>query len=95
MYVAIPLRIYLIMMSIGLHHYKILKDNNILVSGSNDPHKNNHNNSIILQKELDKWKNYSDILRKPNRNLFNQMLQSAYKYSLSLDAKGGIMQKNL
>ena len=36
----------------------------------------NNNNSIILQKELDKWKTYSAILRRPNRDLFNQMLQS-------------------
>jgi polyhydroxyalkanoate synthesis regulator protein len=27
-------------------------------------------------------------LRKPNRDLFNQMLQSSYKYSSVIDAKG-------
>ena len=50
----------------------------------------NQNNSIILKRrELDKWKTYCDILRKPNRDLFNQMLQlSSYKYSSSIDAKG-------
>ena len=49
----------------------------------------NQNNSIILKRELDKWKLTSDILRKPNRDLFNQMLQlSSYKYSSSIDAKG-------
>jgi hypothetical protein len=31
---------------------------------------------------------YSDIFRKPNRDLFNQMLQSSYTYSNSLNAKG-------
>jgi hypothetical protein len=45
-------------------------------------------NSIILRKEIDKWKTYSDILRKPNRDLFNQMLQSSYKYSNAINAKG-------
>ena len=47
----------------------------------------NHN-SIILKREVDKWKTYSDILRKPNRDLFNQMLQSSFKYSYAIDAKG-------
>ena len=55
------------------------KDNNI---------DENQNNSIILQRELEKWKTYSDILRKPNRDLFNQMIQSIYKYSNAIDAKG-------
>ena len=46
------------------------------------------NNSEILKKELAKWKIYSNILRKPNRDLFNEMLLSANKYSDSIDAKG-------
>jgi hypothetical protein len=56
------------------------KDNNLI----------NQNNSIILKRELNKWKTYSDSLRKPNSDLFNQMLQlsSSYKYSSSIDAKG-------
>ena len=55
------------------------KDNNII----------NQNNSIILKRELEQWKTYSDILKKPNRDMFNQMLQlSSYKYSSSIDAKG-------
>jgi hypothetical protein len=96
-YAAIPIRIYPIMMSIVFHHYKILnerlvdskknmffskgkkKDNNII----------NQTNLLILKRELEKWKTYCDILRKPNRDLFNQMLQlSSYKYSSSIDAKG-------
>ena len=50
---------------------------------------NNQNSSIILQNELEKWKTYYDILRKPNRDLFNQMLQlSSYKYSNAINARG-------
>jgi hypothetical protein len=93
-YSIIPIRIHPIIMSIVFHHYKILnerldskkiffskenKDNNII----------NQNNSIVLKNELEKWKTYYDILRKPNRDLFNQMLQlSSYKHSSSIDAKG-------
>ncbi len=55
------------------------EDNNII---------NNHNNSIILQRELEKWHSFSSILRKPNRDLFNEMLQSSYKYSNAINAKG-------
>ena len=85
-YSAIPIRIYPIMMSIVLHHYKILNDSFKFVE---EEWENNYNkNSIILKRELDKWKTYSDILRKPNRELFNQMLQSSYKYSNAIDAKG-------
>ena len=87
-YSVIPIRIYPIMMSIVFHHYKILTKNNMLLTAPNDHNDDNNHNSIILQKELDKWKTYSDILRKPNRDLFNEMLQSAYKYSNSIDAKG-------
>jgi len=84
---TILIRIYPIMMSIVLHHYKSLTRNNTLMFTPNDGNIGN-NNSIILQRELDRWKNYSNILRKPNRDLFNQMLQSAYKYSSVIDSKG-------
>ena len=87
-YSIFPIRIYPIMMSIALHHYKILKErlnSNIFFSKKED---NINQNSIILQKELDKWNSYSSILRKPNRDLFNQMLQSSYKYSNPIDSKG-------
>ena len=88
-YASFPIRIYPIMMSIVFHHYKTLTKNNMLLKAPNDHNDdNNHNSITTLQKELDKWKTYSDILRKPNRDLFNQMLQSAYKYSNSIDAKG-------
>ncbi len=92
-YAAIPIRIHPILMSIVLHHYKILKDHldssNMFFSKKEEEDNNiNNQNSILLQKELDKWKFYSDILRKSNRDLFNQMLQSSYEYSPSIDAKG-------
>ena len=49
----------------------------------------NNSSSIILQRELEKSKTYSDILRKPNRDLFNEMIQSSvYKYSSAIEAKG-------
>jgi len=86
-YAAIPIRIHPIMMSIVLHHYKSLKENNRLFSNEEELYDNSNNFPKILQKELDKWKTYSYILRQPNRNLFNEMLQSVYKYSLSINAK--------
>ena len=84
-YASIPIRIHPIIMSIVFHHYKTLTKNNML--SSNEDVDGNHN-SIILKRELDKWKTYSDILRKHNRDLFNQMLQSSYKYLSSIEAKG-------
>jgi hypothetical protein len=92
-YASIPIRIYPIMMSIVFHHYKILKgllDSNISYSlDKEDINNNNHNHFIILHKELKKWHSFSSILRKTNRELFNQMLQSSlYKYSNSINAKG-------
>jgi hypothetical protein len=93
-YAAIPIRIHPIMMSIVFHHYKILKEHleskdMLLFTDEKDNDINiNQNSSLVLQRELEKWKTYSDILRKPNRDLFNQMLQSSYKYSSSIDAKG-------
>jgi hypothetical protein len=60
-------------------------NSNIFFSKKED---NINQNSILLQKELDKWNSYSSILRKQNRDLFNQMLQSSYKYSNAIDSKG-------
>ena len=60
---------------------------NMFFSKENDNNVN-QNNSLILKRELEKWRTYCDILRKPNRDLFNQMLFSIYKYSSSIDAKG-------
>ena len=53
----------------------------------NDYDKNN-NATTILKQELDKWNNFSLILRKQNRKLFEKMLQSSYKYSDAINAKG-------
>ena len=86
-YSVIPIRIYPIMMSIVFHHYKTLTKNNMLSTVPNE-HIGDNNYNSILKKELDKWKTYSDILRKPNRDLYNQMLKSAYKYSSAIEAKG-------
>ena len=44
--------------------------------------------STILKQELDKWYNFSFVLRKKNRMLFEEMLRSSYKYSPSIDTKG-------
>ena len=92
-YALFQIRIYPIMMSIVFHHYKILKgllDSNIsYFLDKEDINNNNHNHFIILHKELKKWHSFSSILRKTNRELFNQMLQSSlYKYSNSINAKG-------
>jgi hypothetical protein len=92
-YSVIPIRIHSIMMSIVFHHYKILNERldskNMFFFKEKGNNVINHNSSIILQNELEKWKTYSEILRKLNRDLFNKMLQlSLYKYSSSIDAKG-------
>ena len=42
----------------------------------------------ILKQEIDKWYNFSFVLRKTNRILFEEMLQSSYQYSYSINAKG-------
>jgi hypothetical protein len=84
-YAAIPIRIHPIMISIAFHHYNTLKEKN---NKKFEVDKLDSYNSTILKKELAKWKTYSDILRKPNRDLFNEMLQSIYKYSNSIEAKG-------
>ena len=85
-----PIRIHPIMMSIILHHYKMLKERISIFGGlnnSSDDHNNdlydyNHNiDSKILNQELDKWYNFSFILEKKNRMLFEELLQSSYKYS--------------
>lgn len=42
----------------------------------------------ILIKEIETWKSYANCLRKKDRELFEQMLTSCYKYSSSINAKG-------
>ena len=97
-----PIRIHHIMMSIILHHYKMLKDLTSPFVGcynssdedtdehnnNNDIYDNNNTNSTILKQELEKWYNFSFVLRKKNRILFEEMLQSSYKYSSSINARG-------
>ena len=94
---VIPIRIFPILMSIIFHHYKkILKssatiefDNNSSSAGADyDINAYNNNSTTILKQELDKWHSFSSILRKQNRELFEQMLQSSYKYSRAIEAKG-------
>ena len=92
-----PIRIHPIMMSIILHHYKMIKERTSSFVGfynsSNDDNNNdiydyNNTNSIILKQEIDKWYNFSFVLRKKNRILFEEMLQSSYKYSRAIEVKG-------
>ena len=80
-----------------MHHYKILKERSFSFIGfynfskDNDDdniYDYNSNHSKILNQELDKWYNFSFVLRKKNRMLFKEMLQSSYKYSSSINAKG-------
>lgn len=71
------------MMSIALHHYKLLKEKNYDFDINED-----NKCSIILNREIEKWNNSASILRKHNRELFKEMLQSLYKYSDSINAKG-------
>ena len=77
------------------HHYKILKERTYFRGSddsSNDDHDNdiydNYNNSTILKQELEKWYNFSFVLRKKNRILFEEMLESSYKYSRAIDVRG-------
>ncbi|MGZ8890927.1 MAG: hypothetical protein ACXW0J_05940 [Nitrososphaeraceae archaeon] len=58
-------------------------------SADHDINDYNNNSTTILKQELDKWYNFSFVLRKQNRELFDRMIQlSSYKYSLSINAKG-------
>jgi len=95
----IPIRIQPIMMSIILHHYKMLKEQTSSFVGLDNSSANNHhdddinqyNNNIdstILKQEIDKWYNFSFVLRKKNRILFEEMLQSSYKYSRAIEIRG-------
>ena len=92
-----PIRIHPIMMSITLHHYKILKERGLDNSShehDNDSgdiseyNNNDDDDSTTLKQEIEKWYNFSFVLRKKNRILFEEMLQSSYKYSSSINAKG-------
>ena len=50
---------------------------------------NDYNNTDSISKqEIDKWYNFSFVLRRKYRMLFEEMLQSSYKYSNSIEPKG-------
>jgi len=49
-YASIPIRIYPIMMSIAVHHYKILNDNILLLLPIGRDVGNSNHNSIILNR---------------------------------------------
>ena len=87
-----PIRIYTIMMSIVLHHYKTLKEKDLLLIDKDytttADFKKDINNTLLLKREIDKWNKYSFVLRKQNRILFEEMLQASYKYSVAINAKG-------
>ena len=94
---ANPIRIHPIMMSIIFHHYKNLLKSSVTIGFDNnsssaaadyDINNYNNNSTTILKQEIDKWYNFSFVLRKQNRELFEQMLQSSYKYSSSINANG-------
>ena len=42
----------------------------------------------IITKEIESWKSYADCLRKQDRELFYEMLNSCYKYSSAITTKG-------
>ncbi|MGZ5485424.1 MAG: hypothetical protein ACXWFB_05900 [Nitrososphaeraceae archaeon] len=44
--------------------------------------------SDIITKEIESWKSYADCLRKQDRKLFYEMLNSCYKYSSAITVKG-------
>jgi hypothetical protein len=86
-----PIRIQPIMMSITLHHYKILKelglDNSSHVHDNDSDDISEYNNNELKQ-EIEKWYNFSFVLRNTNRILFEEMLHLSYLYSSSINAKG-------
>jgi hypothetical protein len=43
----------------------------------------------ILERELENWESFASKLRDTDRDLFNQILKSTYKYSSAIEAKGG------
>jgi hypothetical protein len=47
-----------------------------------------YNNNYSTRLKQDKWYNFSFVLRKKDRMLFEEMLQSSYKYSSSINSKG-------
>ena len=84
-----PIRIHPIMMSIILHHNKMLKERGLDNSSKDNNDICDYNiDSTILNQEFDKWYNFSFVLRKKNRILFEEMLQSSYIYSRAIEVRG-------
>ncbi|HEX2405801.1 MAG TPA: hypothetical protein VHJ38_01230 [Nitrososphaeraceae archaeon] len=71
-YATNTIRINPIMMSIVLYQYKILKEKNFdnyFYYDSNDIDNNNtnsDNDNTILKSKIEKWNNFSSVLRKQN-----------------------------
>jgi hypothetical protein len=42
----------------------------------------------VLDRELENWSSFASKLHETDKELFYQMLKSAYKYSGSIEAKG-------
>jgi hypothetical protein len=42
----------------------------------------------LLERELGNWESFASNLEKTDKNLFNQLLKFAYKYSGAIEAKG-------
>lgn len=42
----------------------------------------------ILEREIENWEGFASELTETDKELFNQMLRSAYKYSPSIEARG-------
>jgi len=63
-------------------------DNSPKDNEDNDINDSNNIDSTILKQEIDNGITFSFVLRKKNRILFEEMLQSSYKYSSSIDVKG-------
>ncbi|MDR4510147.1 MAG: hypothetical protein MRJ93_00385 [Nitrososphaeraceae archaeon] len=97
-----PIRIQPILMSILLYFYKQLdesKENNRnnrnqfnitqnKINTTLDNYFNQPLDSVILSKEIQSWQKFSIGLRKNDRELFRQMLNSCYEYLSSIKAMG-------
>ena len=51
--------------------------------------------SDIITKEIESWKSYADCLRKQDRKLFYEMLNSCYKYSSAITVKGKVFSTSV
>jgi hypothetical protein len=92
----IQLESILLWSSIVFHHYKTLKEKNLFWQGLcccfwfQDYIKNidDYNDNTILKRKIEKWNNYSSVLRIQDRIWFDEMLQTFYKYYNVINDKG-------